>query len=84
MVFSGESMRVSSPSSKTNQYRDGASVLIAHTDLASCLVAMMERYYASAALEHTSLDYVSKLLYLQNLESTLGSPGILVILEYRS
>ena len=49
---------MSLPSSKTDQFRDGASVLVARTNSATCPVAMMERYYALASLKHTSSDYI--------------------------
>ena len=58
IVFSADSMQVKIPKSKTDQYRDGASVLVARTNSPTCPVAMLERYYAMASLEQSSSAYV--------------------------
>ena len=47
-------MQVKISKSKTDQYRAIASVLVAPTNLPTCPVAMMERYYAMASLEQSS------------------------------
>ena len=44
VTFNAEGMVVKIESSKTDQYRDGASLVIAHTGQVTCPVAMMERY----------------------------------------
>ena len=41
-------------SSKTDQYRQGDSVLVARTGSLTCPVAMLERYFAMAKLSCTS------------------------------
>ena len=41
-------------SSKTDQYRQGDSVLVARTGSPTCPVAMLERYYSLAALPKQS------------------------------
>ena len=40
--------------SKTDQYRQGDSIMVARTDTSTCPVAMMEKYYVSASLSHSS------------------------------
>ena len=46
-------------SSKTDQYRDGASLVVACTGLPTCPVAMMERYFHRGELESTHKGFVS-------------------------
>ena len=46
ITFSSESMSAHITSSKTDQYRQGDSVLVARTGSALCPVAMLERYYS--------------------------------------
>ena len=53
ITFNSESMVVRVQSSKTDQYRDGASLVIARTGLPTCPVAMMERYFHRGELEST-------------------------------
>lgn len=52
--FSEASMSVRIVSSKTDQYRQGDSVLVARTNSPTCPVAMMEKYFAQAGLSHSS------------------------------
>ena len=47
-------MSVHITSSKTDQYREGASVLVARTGSPTCPVAMTDRYFALAGLSHSS------------------------------
>ena len=54
IAFSEESMTVHILSSKTDQYRQGDTVLVARTGSSTCPVAMMERYFAQAGLLHSS------------------------------
>lgn len=54
VAFSDASMSVHIASSKTDQYRLGDSVLVARTGSPTCPVAMLERYFAMAALSHSS------------------------------
>ena len=49
-----QSMSVHITSSKTDQYREGASVLVAKTGSPICPVAMLERYFSLAGLSHSS------------------------------
>ena len=56
--FSSESMSVSLPKSKTDQYREGSSVLVARSSTATCPVGIMERYFKKAALDHTTTKFV--------------------------
>ena len=48
--FQKESMSLSLPSSKTDQYREGAVVLVARSSSVTCPVATMERYFEKAKL----------------------------------
>ena len=45
-------------SSKTDQYREGASLVIAHTGTPTCPVSMMQRYFSMGQLVHDSQDYL--------------------------
>ena len=56
--FNSESMVVRVQSSKTDQYREGASLVIARTGLPTCPVAMMERYFHRGELESTHKGFV--------------------------
>ena len=52
--FNTDSMSVHITSSKTDQYRQGSSVLIARSQTATCPVAMLERYFTLTGLSTTS------------------------------
>lgn len=54
VVVGEESMSVQIISSKTDQYRQGKSVLVARTGSPTCPVAMMEKYFVMAELSCTS------------------------------
>ena len=54
VTFNAEGMVVKIESSKTDQYREGASLVIAHTGQVTCPVAMMERYCLMGEVDHTS------------------------------
>ena len=47
-------MVINVQSSKTDQYWEGASLVIARTGSVTCPVSMMERYFRVGELEHTS------------------------------
>ena len=49
--FLGDRMELNITSSKTDQYRQGATLLIARTGLPTCLVRMLERYMAASKME---------------------------------
>ena len=51
IAFNTESMTVKIKSNKTDQYRDGASLVIARTQMSTCPVAMMERYFRMGELD---------------------------------
>ena len=55
ITFSNSSMSVCIVSSKTDQYRQDDTVLVARTGSPTCPVAMMERYFSQAKLSHSSL-----------------------------
>ena len=54
VTFNAEGMVVKIESSKTDQYREGASLVIAHTGQVIWPVAMMERYCLMGEVDHTS------------------------------
>ena len=54
VTFNAEGMVVKIESSKTDQYREGVSLVIAHTGQVTCPVAMMERYCLMGEVDHTS------------------------------
>ena len=58
ITFNSESMVVRVQSSKTDQFRDGTSLVIARTGLPTCPVAMMERYFHRGELESTHKGFV--------------------------
>ena len=53
ITFNTESMVVRIVSSKTDQYREGSSLVIAHTGEPTCPVGMMEKYFRMGELEKT-------------------------------
>ena len=54
ITFSHTRMSIHILSSKTDQYRQGDSVLVGRTGSSTCPVAMLERYYSMAALPKQS------------------------------
>ena len=50
IAFGTESMTINIMSSKTDQYREGSSLVIARTGTPTYLVAMMERYFGMGGL----------------------------------
>ena len=54
ITFSHTRMSIHILSSKTDQYRQGDSVLVGRTGSSTCPVAMLERYYSVAALPKQS------------------------------
>lgn len=50
LEFSEQSMSIKIQSSKTDQYRQGDTVLVARTNTNTCPVAMVERYVAMASI----------------------------------
>ena len=54
IIFNTEGMSINVQSSKTDQYREGASLVIARTGLVTCPVSMMERHFRIGKLDHSS------------------------------
>ena len=54
VTFNAKGMVVKIESSKTDQYREGASLVIARTGQVTCPVAMMERYCRMGEVDHSS------------------------------
>eukprot|EP00731_Ephydatia_muelleri_P005241 Em0002g1417a len=53
ITFSAEGMIIIIVSSKTDQYREGSSLVIARTGGLTCPVGMMEKYFQMGELNHT-------------------------------
>ncbi len=49
--FTADSMSIHITSSKTDQYREGDTILVAHTSSATCPVAILERYIDMAKID---------------------------------
>ena len=58
ITFNAESMVIRIVSSKTDQYRDGSSLVIARTGELTCPVGMMEKYFRMGDLENTPKECV--------------------------
>ena len=58
VAFNPEGMVIQITSSKTDQYREGASLVIACTGTPTCPVSMMQRYFSMGQLVHDSQDYL--------------------------
>ena len=54
--FYPDCLTVCITSSKTDQYREGAKLTVARMGLATCPVAMLEKYFALAELEYSSQE----------------------------
>ena len=58
MSFGAESMSISLPKSKTDQYRQGSSVLVARSATGTCPVAIVEKYLRKVELSCHGAEYV--------------------------
>ena len=58
VTFNTEGMVIHIASSKTDQYREGASLVIARTGTATCPVSIMQRYFSMGQLVHESQDFI--------------------------
>lgn len=77
ITFSSRSMSVRINSSKTDQYRQGDSVLVARTDSALCLVSMLERYFHIASIVHTfRLPLFRGIVHSKNGEHLRAAGGL--------
>ena len=56
--FAAEHMVITLPRSKTDQYRDGSTVMVARSGTPTCPVAMLEQYFSKAALIQSSTALV--------------------------
>ena len=54
MTFNDHGMVINVVSSKTDQFREGASLVIARTGTPTCPVSMMQKYFKIAGLCHTA------------------------------
>ena len=60
VTFNTEGMVIHIASSKTDQYREGAFLVIARTGTATCHVSMMQHYFSMGQLVHASQDFISR------------------------
>ena len=60
--FAAEHMTINLPKSKTDQYRDGYTVIVAQLGSQTCSVAILERYFERAVLDHGSTDLVFRMI----------------------
>ena len=58
MSFSAEHMVITLPKSKTDQFRDGSTVMVARSGPPTCPVAMLECYFSKVALVRSSTALV--------------------------
>ena len=75
IVFNTESMVIMIVGSKTNQYREGSSLIVARTGTVTCPVGMMERYFAMGGLECTSHEHVFRAISKTKLGEKLRKGG---------
>ena len=54
VTFNEDGMVINAVSSKTDQFREGASLVIARTGTPTCPVSMMQKYFNMAGLSHTA------------------------------
>ena len=78
-TFSAEGMVINVQSSKTDQYREGASLVIACTGSVTCPVSMMERYFRVGKLEHTSHEMLFR--GINKGEQLRKAGGLIVTLD---
>ena len=58
VVFSPASMSIKLPRSKTDQYREGSSVVVARSGTHTCPVAVLEQYCTRAELDLSSANFL--------------------------
>ena len=75
--FAQKHMSIHIVSSKTDQYRQGDSIMVARTGSRTCPVAMLERYYAMAALPNQSRLRVFRGIVVTRSGERLRSQGSL-------
>ena len=75
IVFNTESMVITIVGSKTDQYREGSSLIVARTGTVTCPVGMMERYFAMGGLECTAHEHVFRAISKTKLGEKLRKGG---------
>lgn len=73
--FNAQGLLLNITSSKTDQFREGASLVIARTGLSTCPVAMMERYFQLGKLCIGSHDKVFRAIVHTKSGETLRKTG---------
>ena len=62
MEFNADDLVLSIQSSKTDQFREGASLVVGRTGVSTCLVVMLERYFRMGGLSFGSHDKVFRVV----------------------
>ena len=78
IVFNEHGMVVKIVSSKTDQFREGASLVIAYTCTSTCPVGMMERYYTMAGLVPASPEKLFRAIVRTKTGKRLRESGGLI------
>ena len=73
--FNTESMVITIVGNKTDQYREGSSLIVARTGTVTCPVGMMERYFAMGGLECTAHEHVFRAISKTKLGVKLRKGG---------
>ena len=81
--FNTEGLVMHIKSSKTDQFREGASLVVARTGLSTCPVAMMERYFCLGNLCSGSHDKVFRAIVHTKTGETLRRSGGLSYTQLR-
>ena len=84
IVFNEQGMVVKIVSSKTDQFREGASLVIACTGTTTCPVGMMERYYNMAGLVPASPEKLFRVIVCTKTGERLRDSGVLSLQEMLS
>ena len=74
--FNEQGMVINIVSSKTDQYREGASMVIACTGTPTCPVSTMQKYFSMAGLSHTSDKLFRAIVSTKNGERLRGGGGL--------
>ena len=82
VVRNPSSMSINLPRSKTDQYREGSSVVIAQSGTPTCPVAVLEQYFTWSALGPLSANFLFQdIVWMKNGEKPRNSGHISHIRE---
>ena len=75
MKFTADVVSISLPRGKTDQYREGATVLVAQSGIQACPVAMLECYFENAAIDGSSSKFMFRGIIKTKSDERLRSDG---------